>query len=203
MHPQRIREGVVTAYGHQGIKTEPLDHPYRMTGQVVGRLGCRGRQEGGHVPLPHTPGVGPAAVEYRPAGPVDGPYGQAVEFYRVARNRVCVIRIDVEDCAPTPAQAEHRMPGVIHPVDESLHDRVEARNVTAAGQDPYAHRHASIRGSRSAGVPARPEAADPSSTAPVSNATRWHRGQRIAFPGSGVPSPCEAPQPRSCGYRRP
>ena len=154
----RRLERPVAADGDEGVDLEPLQVLEDLGGEVVG-----------HAPLPLAAGrfrptrwggrsadlgrSDPAGVEDGAAVAVDGPGVLAVQLEHVPGLAGRVVEVHVGEPLEALADAHHLEAVLPAPVDDALDDRVQARDVAAAGEDsdaPLLHGGKSSRRGRPA-----------------------------------------------------
>ncbi len=160
VEPRRVGERVVAADGEQVLDPEAgevredglRDVP---RGRAVLRL-LRGEALALEVLRQrlHLGRVRPRRVEDGAAGAVDGARVLAAERQEVPRAARRLLEVQVGEALPAEPDPDHLDAVLGAPVGDALDDRVEARDVSAAGEDADAlDRHAGmLTGSRRAGA---------------------------------------------------
>jgi len=138
----RVPERVVPADHDQVVEAEPgnvLQHHGCEVVDAFGRqVACGGGGEVRRQAIALHPGrVRARRVQHRPAGAVDGPRVREVE-----RQDVFAIEIGagrkIRESQPAATDPQHLEAELGRAIHDALDDRVQARNVTAAGEDPDA-----------------------------------------------------------------
>src|SRR3990170_5916743 len=131
-----------------------------MRREVVGFVArALGLEKGGSVLGPHFPRVGSRSVQERAAGTVDRPHHLPVEGDQVVLHGLRIIRVRLEQTAPSAADPDDLMPGIDRTVHDGLNARIESGDVAAPCQN--AEFHLALPGSSRAGISPRKDLLKP------------------------------------------
>jgi hypothetical protein len=78
-------------------------------------------------------------VEECPPCTVDSSDDLGVEFNRIGCDRRRIVRIGVEESAPTPPESDHLVTLLSYAVDYCLYARIETRDIAPTRENPYTH----------------------------------------------------------------
>jgi hypothetical protein len=151
-----IAQRVVTTDGDERADAQRLEILEHQRGQVVPVVAggqARGApvvQPGRERGLAHGRWVGARGVQHRPTGPIDGPRADPIQGAEEAA-AVVARRVDVGQPLPAAADAESLPADLAGAVDDALDDRIQARDVAAAGEDSDALDHVRSHAARSGG----------------------------------------------------
>ncbi len=137
VEPRGVAERVVAADGDQGVDLQVLEVGDDAVGDVDRErpflVGLP--QVLGQIGLADLGGVGARGVQEGAAAAVDGPHRVPVQLPHPLAVVVGIADAVVHESGPAAAEAHHLDPLLLGPVHHLLHGRVQAGNVTAAGQD--------------------------------------------------------------------
>ena len=144
VHPQRVREGVVTADGDEDVDLLLLEHledvGREVYDPVLGSIAVEPGPECLRDVLSGDLGrVGARGMKGGPAVAVDGPHRAGVSGTKLASIPSASIWGGLDETAPAAPDPDDLVPGLGRPAHHSLDAGVEPGDVTATREDPDAH----------------------------------------------------------------